>query len=82
LKTVPVKKPSSGALFIGLIPFAAMCFSVPVWDRIDPVVAGLPFNIFWLVSWIVLTPLCMWGAYRIETSHQTDQLDNPGDKRP
>lgn len=43
-----------------------MCFSVPFWDRVDPMVFGLPFNLFWLVSWILLTPLCMWGAYRIE----------------
>ncbi len=61
-----VKKPSLGAIVLGLVPFAAMCFSVGVWDRIDPVVGGLPFNIFWLVSWIFLTPLCMWCAYRVE----------------
>ncbi len=60
-----VKTPSLGAILLGLVPFAAMCFSVALWDRIDPVVAGLPFNIFWLVSWILLTPLCLWGAYRL-----------------
>jgi hypothetical protein len=31
-------------------------------------VFGIPFNIFWLISWLFLTPLCMWGAYRLETS--------------
>jgi hypothetical protein len=67
-----VKAPSLGAILLSLVPFAAMCFSVTVWDRIDPVVGGLPFNIFWLISWIVLTPLCMWGAYRLETPRQTD----------
>lgn len=50
-----------------------MCFSVSLWDRIYPIVLGLPFNLFWLTLWIVLTPLCMWGAYRIETTrHETD----------
>jgi hypothetical protein len=44
-----------------------MCFTVPLWDRIYPIVLGLPFNLFWLTLWIVLTPLCMWGAYRIES---------------
>jgi Protein of unknown function (DUF3311) len=67
-----VKTPSLGAILLGLVPFATMCFSVVLWDRIDPVVAGLPFNIFWLISWIVLTPLCMWGAYRIEAPRQAD----------
>ena len=63
-----VKSPSSGALLLAVIPFMAMCFSVPLWDRIDPMVLGLPFNLFWLMSWIVLTPVCMWVAYRIESA--------------
>jgi Protein of unknown function (DUF3311) len=63
---VPVKKPSAGALLLGLIPFTGMCFSVALWDRIDPMILGLPFNIAWLLCWMVLTSLCMWGAYRVE----------------
>ncbi len=65
---VSVKKPSAGALLLGLIPFAAMCFSVPLWDRIEPMLFGIPFNLFWLISWIVLSPVCMWAAYRVETA--------------
>jgi len=49
-----------------------MCFSVALWDRIDPVVAGLPFNIFWLIAWILLTPVCMWAAYRLEAPRHND----------
>ncbi len=63
-----MRRPSGRALLLALIPFAAMCFSVPLWDRIEPVMFGLPFNLFWLISWILLTPLCMWVAYRIETA--------------
>ncbi len=63
-----MKKPSSGALFVGLIPFAAMCFSVALWDRVDPMILGLPFNLIWLISWIVLSTLCMWLAYRVEAA--------------
>jgi Protein of unknown function (DUF3311) len=63
-----VKRPSLGALLCGLIPFAATCFSVAWWDRVYPMVFGIPFNFFWLISWLFLTPLCMWGAYRLETS--------------
>ncbi|MGA8596265.1 MAG: DUF3311 domain-containing protein [Bryobacteraceae bacterium] len=62
------KKPSRGALLLGLIPFGAMCFSVSLWDRVDPMVLGLPFNLFWLISWIVLSTLCMWAAYRVEAA--------------
>ena len=65
-----VKKPSRGALLFGLIPFVAMCFSVPLWDRVEPIVLGLPFNLFWLISWIVLSTLCLWGAYRVENMRE------------
>lgn len=65
-----MKKPSLGAILLALIPFAGMCFSVSLWDRIDPMVLGLPFNFFWLLSWIVLTTLCLWGAYRVEARHR------------
>jgi len=61
-----VKRPSVGAILLALIPFSAACFSVSLWDRIDPIVLGLPFNFFWLILWLLLTPLCMWGAYLLE----------------
>jgi len=35
-------------------------------------VLGMPFNLFWLVSWILLTPLCMWGAYKLEVRGRID----------
>ncbi len=54
-----------GAILLGSIPFVAICFSVPLWDRVYPIVFGIPFNLFWLMTWLVLTPLCMWGIYRI-----------------
>jgi hypothetical protein len=61
-----VKRPSLGSILLGLIPFCATCFSVALWDRVYPMVLGLPFNFFWLISWLLLTPLCMWGAFRLE----------------
>ena len=67
-----MKRPSFGAILLGLIPFAAVCFSVSLWDRIEPTVLGVPFNFFWLISWLLLTPLCLWGAYRLEAPRALD----------
>jgi hypothetical protein len=63
-----MKRPSFWTICLALIPFLAMCFSVPLWDRIYPMVFGLPFNMCWLLSWIVLTSMCMWRVYRLETA--------------
>jgi len=59
-------KPSALSLAIGLVPFSALCFSVPLWDRVSPMIFGLPFNLFWLIAWIVISSGCMALANRVE----------------
>jgi len=73
-----VNRPSSGALLFGLIPFAGACFTVPLWDRVEPMVLGLPFNFFWLALWLVLTPVCMTGAYWMEMRRIRHAQDEGG----
>jgi hypothetical protein len=65
-----IRKPSVAALLLALLPFLGLCFSVPLWDRIHPVFLGLPFNMLWLMSWIVLTSLCLWCAHWVECSRE------------
>jgi Protein of unknown function (DUF3311) len=72
LQGASVRKPSISAILLALIPFVTICFSVSLWDRIYPTVLGLPFNFFWLITWLLLTPLCMWGAYRLEAPRASD----------
>jgi hypothetical protein len=73
-----VKRPSLKALLLGLIPYVAVCFSVPLWDRVYPMVFGMPFNFFWLTLWLLLMPVCLWGAYRVEESRSSGRRDQGG----
>lgn len=73
-----VRRPSLGSIALGLIPFVAVCFSVSLWDRVYPRVLGIPFNFFWLICWLLLTPVCMWGAYRLEMRHIPDKETTHG----
>ena len=77
-----MRKPSLGAILFGLIPFVAICFSVPLWDRVHPMPLGLPFNLFWLTAWILLTPLCMLGAYKLEMKDEKIRRQDPEDASP
>jgi len=61
-----LKPPKIASLLLGLVPFTAICFTVPLWDRVHPMVLGLPFNLFWLIAWTAITPVTMWFAYRID----------------
>ncbi len=76
-----MRRPSLWALVVALIPFCAMCFSVSAWDRIYPMVLGLPFNVFWLLLWIVLTSVCMAAIYRIESS-RASKPSRSGERNP
>jgi hypothetical protein len=46
-----------------------------------PRVLGLPFNFFWLILWLLLTPLFMWGAYRADEprARDTRRVNGGGD---
>ena len=69
------QKPGAGAVLLASAPFLGMCFSVPLWDRVHPLLFGLPFNLLWLIGWIVISTLCLWGAYRLETAREKRQAD-------
>ena len=73
-----MKRPSCGAIAVGCLPFFAVCFSVPLWDRVHPMVLGLPFNFFWLILWILITPLIMSIAYRLESRRNSSRSPEGG----
>jgi hypothetical protein len=61
----PMNRNRALSLLLALIPFLAICFTVPLWTRVYPLVLGLPFNLFWFIAWIPLTSVCMAGVYRL-----------------
>lgn len=73
-KASGVKRPAAATLLLAAVPFVTLCFSVALWDRLRPLVLGLPFNLFWLLLWIVLSSLCLWVAGRIEAAREERDL--------
>lgn len=61
-----IKRPSTASISLALIPVVALGLSVSLWDRITPRVLGVPFNMFWIVAWLFLTPVLMSLVYRME----------------
>jgi hypothetical protein len=64
-----MRKGTRLALIFGAIPFLTLVFALPFVNRIEPVVLGLPFVLFWILLWVVLTPAVLWAAYKIEKKH-------------
>ncbi|MCM3117707.1 DUF3311 domain-containing protein [Neobacillus sp. MER 74] len=51
-----------------ILPLLSQLVVLPLANRIDPIILGLPFLQFWLFLWIVLTPLCTLGIYQLDKS--------------
>jgi hypothetical protein len=50
----------SGLPFIGIL--AGIFFA----NRVEPFVLGLPFALFWVTLWVVLTAIIMAVVYRLD----------------
>jgi hypothetical protein len=56
-----------------LVPFVLFVFALPLANRIDPVVLGLPFLAFWVLMSVILSPLAIWLASRGDPLFAADE---------
>ncbi|MCU9594396.1 DUF3311 domain-containing protein [Caldibacillus thermolactis] len=52
--------------FIAFIPVLAFLVGVPLANRIEPMIMGLPFSIFWIVLWVILSSLTIFIMYTFD----------------
>jgi hypothetical protein len=45
-------------------------------NRIEPVILGLPFLLFWILSWVILTPLILFVAYFLEKKYNPPEEED------
>jgi hypothetical protein len=57
------------ALLFGAVPFVTLVFFLPFVNRVKPMILGLPFLLFWIVLWVLATPLALYLADRAEKKH-------------
>jgi hypothetical protein len=53
-------------LLLAAIPITALTLAVPFVNRIEPRILGLPFVLAWIMGWVALAPLFVWGIGRVE----------------
>lgn len=72
-----MQKGTKYALILAAIPFITLVFALPLVNRIYPLILGLPFILFWIISWVILTPLLLFVAYLLEKKFN---IPEEGDK--
>lgn len=55
---------------LSIIPFIGILGFLPLVNRIEPFVLGMPFNMFWMVIWTVLTSIILGIMYKIDPRNQ------------
>ena len=51
---------------LAAFPFTALTLAVPLVNRVEPRIFGVPFLLAWLVFWVIATPFFLWGVGRLE----------------
>ena len=64
---------------LALAGYLLVCAGFLIWPgyawigvRIEPFVLGLPFSLFWIVAWVVLTCLVLCAYYLATEPRRTD----------
>ena len=57
------------------VPFVLFVLAIPLANRIDPVILGLPFLFFWALLAVNLSPLAIWLAARKDPYYLRDEAE-------
>jgi hypothetical protein len=49
-----------------LLPFLGILGGIPFANRVTPYILGLPFILFWIVAWVIITSIIMAIVYRFD----------------
>jgi len=52
------------------VPFIGLLGFLPFANRIEPYVLGMPFLLFWVVFWMVLSSLILTIVYRLDPDNK------------
>ncbi|WP_260871781.1 DUF3311 domain-containing protein [Bacillus sp. X1(2014)] len=57
-----------------IIPFIGMCVLLPLADRIEPYVLGVPFLLFWIVLWMILSSVVLLIVYKLDPANKGSEV--------
>ncbi|MCA1065807.1 DUF3311 domain-containing protein [Rossellomorea sp. AcN35-11] len=58
-----------------ILPFLLLVFPLfSIGNRATPMILGMPFSIFWVISWIVITFLIVLVLYRMDPDKDEEEV--------
>lgn len=59
---------------LSFIPIAGFLIGVPFMNKIEPTVLGLPFSMFWIVLWVLLSSLTILIFYFADEKGRDEEV--------
>ena len=53
-------------IILSLLPFIGILAFLPLVNRVEPFVLGMPFNMFWMVMWTILSSVILSIMYKLD----------------
>ena len=57
---------------LAALPFFGILVGTTFANRVEPFVFGMPFILFWIVLWVLLTSVIMAVVYRLDPANRED----------
>jgi len=58
---------------LAALPFLGILGGIFFANRVEPFVLGMPFILFWIVLWVVLTSGIMAAVYYLDPANKEDE---------
>jgi hypothetical protein len=58
-----------------LIPFIGVVGFLPIANKIEPYVLGMPFLLFWIVFWMVFSSVILTIVYKFDPDNQGSETE-------
>ena len=60
---------------LAALPFLGLLGGMVFANRVEPFVLGMPFFLFWIVLWVVLTSMIMAVVYVLDPANSEDETE-------
>jgi len=58
--------------YLAVLPFIGILVGVPFFNRVEPLILGLPLLLAWVVLWILLTAAIMAIIYKYDPTNRVE----------
>ncbi|WP_268875920.1 DUF3311 domain-containing protein [Gottfriedia acidiceleris] len=58
-----------------IVPFIGMCVLLPLANRIEPFFLGVPFLLFWIVLWMILSSVILFIVYKLDSTNKGSEFE-------